>query len=64
MNQRLTLVQAIRKLTEGNASAIVSVIGKRYTTAELQPKMIGLRACVCSSAGMTEAERKGEWRVV
>lgn len=63
MNRRLNLVQAIRKLTEGKVTAIVSVIGKRYTTAELQPKMLGGHACVINSVGMTEAERKGEWRV-
>jgi hypothetical protein len=59
----LMLVQAIRKLIEGKATAIVSVVGKRYTTTELQPKMLGGHACVINSAGMTEAERKGEWQV-
>ncbi len=59
----MTIVQAVRNLTEGNSSAIVSVVGKRYTTAELQPKMIGEQACVFNRAGMTEAERKGAWSV-
>ncbi|MDF1511163.1 hypothetical protein PZE06_23820 [Robertmurraya sp. DFI.2.37] len=60
----MTIVQAIRNLTEGNSSAIVSAVGRRYTTAELQPKMIGEQACVFNRAGMTETERKGAWRVV
>lgn len=59
----MNLVQAVRKLTEGNTTAIVSAVDKRYTSAELQPKMIGGRACVFNRAGMTEAERKGAWSV-
>ncbi|KQL18811.1 hypothetical protein AN957_09660 [Cytobacillus solani] len=59
----MNLVEAIRALTTGD-TAIVSVIGRRYTIAELAPKMIGENACVYNNVGMTEAERKGEWRVV
>lgn len=58
----MTLVQAIHALTEG-ATAAVSVIGKRYTVAELAPKMIGGHACVFNNVGMTKGEREGEWRI-
>ncbi|WP_102273211.1 hypothetical protein [Cytobacillus massiliigabonensis] len=59
----MTLVEAIRALTNG-ASAAVSAIGKRYTAAELAPiNFIGKHAVSYRDVGMTEAERKGEWRV-
>ncbi|WP_102271340.1 hypothetical protein [Cytobacillus massiliigabonensis] len=65
----MTLVEAIRALTNG-ATAVVSASGKspgfpgrRYTAAELAPKMIGENAAVFNNVGMSEAERKGEWRV-
>lgn len=58
----MNLVEAIRALTNG-APAVVSAAGKRYTADELAPKMIGEKACVYNSVAMTEAERKGEWRV-
>ncbi|MEH7521741.1 hypothetical protein V7149_00440 [Bacillus sp. JJ1503] len=58
----MNLVEAISELTT-STPAVVSVIGKRYTAAELAPRMIGEKACVFNVVGMTEAERKGEWRV-
>lgn len=62
IQNKVTLTQAMSELTNG-AKAVVSVIGKRYTAVELAPKMLGARACVFNNVGMTEAERKGEWRV-
>lgn len=57
------LVEAVRALTNG-ATAVVSVIGKRYTAAELAPiNFIGKHAVSYNNVGMTEAERKGEWRI-
>ena len=57
------LTEAIHALVDGKGNVIVSVIGKRYTVAELQPKKIGARAAVINDVGMTKVERRGEWRV-
>jgi hypothetical protein len=58
----MNLTQAIIALTRG-ATAVVSVLGKRYTAAELAPKQLGQSAVVFNRVGMTEAERKGEWKI-
>ncbi|MDQ0270791.1 hypothetical protein [Cytobacillus purgationiresistens] len=58
----MNLPQAMNAIANG-APAVVSVIGRRYTADELQPKMIGGHAAVFKNVGMTKVEREGEWRV-
>ncbi len=55
------LTEAIHAIIDGQADAIVSVIGKRYTRAELEPRKLGTQAAVFNDVGMTREERKGTW---
>lgn len=57
----MTLLEAIRASIAGYS--IVSNAGKRYKPAELDAKFIGAQAAVYNSCGITERERKGEWRI-
>lgn len=56
------LTEAILAVVDG-ASAIESVIGKRYTAEELQSKKLGGHAAVFNDVGMSKKECEGEWRV-
>jgi len=58
----MLLTQAIHALVDG-APAIVSVIGKRYTIAELAPKKLGDHVAVFNDVGMKKEEMKGDWIV-
>lgn len=58
----LGLTQAMNALANG-APAVVSVSGKRYTADELQPRMLSEHVAIFNDVGMTEVERKKEWRV-
>lgn len=57
------LTEAIHALIDGQAVAIVSITGKRYTRSELEPKKLGSYASVINDVGMTKEERKGAWRI-
>lgn len=57
------LTEAIHALIDGQAHSIVSIIGKRYTKAELEPKKLGKYAAVIIDVKMTKEERKGAWKV-
>lgn len=57
------LTEAIHALIDGKACTIVSVIGKRYTRMELEPKKLGKYAAVIIDVKMTKEERKGAWRI-
>jgi hypothetical protein len=58
----MNLTEAVISLSKG-ATAVVSVLGKRYTAVELAPKQLGQSAVVFNRVGMTEAERKGDWKI-
>ncbi|MFS0643865.1 hypothetical protein [Siminovitchia sp. 179-K 8D1 HS] len=57
------LTEAIHAIIDERTNAIVSVVGKRYTKAELQPKKLWKYAAVIKDLGMTKEEQKGMWRV-
>lgn len=57
------LIEAMHALVDGKGNVIVSVIGKRYTVAELQPKKIGGHAAVINDVGLTKIERRGAWKI-
>lgn len=57
----MKLTKAIHVVASG--AAVVSAIGRRYTAAELAPKLLGKHAASFNSVGMTKAEREGEWRI-
>ncbi|MEK3887312.1 hypothetical protein [Bacillus sp. FSL K6-3431] len=56
---KLGLTKAIEATTQGKT--VVSVIGKRYTAAQLNGKMLGKHAAVFDDVGMAKREREGEW---
>lgn len=58
----LGLTQAMNALANG-APAVISVIGKRYTAVDLQPRMLSELVAIFNDVGMTEIERKKGWRV-
>lgn len=57
----MLLIDAINEVAKGHA--VVSVIGKRYTDAELAPVWVGEHYASFNRAGMTATEIKGEWRI-
>ena len=57
------LTEAIHAIVDGQADAIVSVIGKRYTKAELAPRKLGTQSAIFNDVGMTKEEYKGAWRI-
>jgi hypothetical protein len=58
----MKLTKAIHAVVDG--LTIESIAGKRYDASLLLPKLIGTNAVVFNAAGMTESERKGNWRVL
>jgi hypothetical protein len=57
----MTLLQALRYANIGRT--VISNAGRRYAPQELAPIWVTNGAAACSNAGMTDAERKGEWDV-
>ena len=57
------LTEAIHALIDEKASAIMSIVGKRYEKSEMNPKKLGERAAVFDNVGMTKEERRGAWKV-
>lgn len=43
---------------------VISNAGHRYTPDQLAVKWVGAHYASMNNAGMTEAERKGEWDIV
>jgi hypothetical protein len=57
----MNLIEAINAVANGHT--IVSNAGKRYTGEQLAPTWYGKHYASFNSAGMTESERKGVWRI-
>ncbi|MNJ76606.1 hypothetical protein D3C77_739240 [compost metagenome] len=58
----MNLIQAINKAAQGKT--ITSCIGKRYTYEMLQPMWCGKHYASYETCGMSEAERKGVWKLI
>lgn len=57
----MNLNEAIVAVASGHI--IESNVGKWYTNEQLAPKWFGKHYASFNSAGMTETERKGVWRI-
>jgi hypothetical protein len=57
----MILCEAIIEVANGHI--VISNADKRYTPEQLAPKWYGKHYASFNSAGMTEKEVKGEWRI-
>jgi hypothetical protein len=57
----MNLIDAINAVAVGHVA--ISNAKKKYTCEQLKPVWYGKHYASFSSAGMTEAERKGVWRI-
>lgn len=58
----MTLIEATNRATAGHT--IVSSVGKRYTPEMLAPISCGPNWAMFNTAGTTEKERKGLWKIL
>jgi hypothetical protein len=58
----MTILEAAQASAQG--ITVTSNVGLRYTPDQLAVTWVGAHYASLNNAGMTEAERRGEWRSV
>ncbi|WP_339273811.1 hypothetical protein MKY59_21700 [Paenibacillus sp. FSL W8-0426] len=56
----MNILEAAHASAQGHT--VISNAGRRYTPDQLAVKWVGAHYASMNGAGMTEAERKGEWK--